>query len=84
MGRIERLTKDIDNLKKDIEKYEEKLRKARDLHKQGRFDKDKWTKIRHTYQEKRRTAQVTIRRKEKARLTFEKQEKENREKKETK
>ena len=84
MGKIEKLTKDIDKLKKHIEKYEEKLRTARDLHKQGRFDKDKWAKIRHDFQEKIRTTQVIIRRKEKARLTFEKQEKEKREKKETK
>jgi len=84
MGKIEKLTKDIDNQKKDIEKFEEKLRTARDYHKQGRFDKDKWAKIRHTYQEKIRTAQVVIRRKEKARLTFEKQEKEKRDSKEKK
>lgn len=79
MGKIEKLNKDIENLKKDIEKYEEKLQKARELHKQGRFDKDQWSKIRHKYQEKIRTAQVVIRRKEKARLTFEKQEKEKKE-----
>lgn len=81
MGKIERLTKDIENLKEDIDEYEEKIQKARDYHKSGRFDKDQWTKTRHKYQEKIRVAQITIRRKEKARLTFEKQEKEKREEK---
>ncbi|MFO8051060.1 MAG: hypothetical protein R6V01_05105 [Thermoplasmatota archaeon] len=84
MGKIQKLTKDIDRLRKDIDRYEEKLIKARELHKKGRFDKDKWAKIRHKYQEKIRTSQVAIRRKEKARLTFEKQEREKREKKESK
>lgn len=80
MGKIEKLTKDIEKLKMDIEKYEDKIREAREYHKKGRIDKDGWTKARHRYQEKIRVAQVSIRRKEKARLHFEKDEKEKREK----
>ncbi|MGA1848271.1 MAG: hypothetical protein ACMUHB_02925 [Thermoplasmatota archaeon] len=80
MGKIDKLTKDIDKLKKDIEKYEDKIREAREYHKRGRIDKDGWTKARHRYQEKIRVAQVSIRRKEKARLHFEKDEKEKKEK----
>jgi hypothetical protein len=80
MGKIDKLTKDIEKLKLDILKHEEKLQQARELHKAGRIDKVKWAKARHKYQEKIRVAQVTIRRKEKARLTFEKQEKERKEK----
>ncbi len=80
MGKIDKLTKDIDKLKKDIEKYEDKIREAREYHKRGRIDKDGWTKARHKYQEKIRVAQVSIRRKEKARLHFEKDEKEKKEK----
>jgi hypothetical protein len=80
VGKIDKLTKDIDKLKKDIEKYEDKIREAREYHKKGRIDKDGWTKARHRYQEKIRIAQVTIRRKEKARLHFEKDEKEKKDK----
>jgi hypothetical protein len=84
VGKIEKLGKDIDKLKHDIEKYEDKIQEAREYHKKGRIDKDGWAKARHKYQEKIRIAQVGIRRKEKARLVFEKQEKEKREKKEKK
>jgi hypothetical protein len=80
MGKIDKLTKDIDKLKMEIQKHEDKLQEARDLHKAGRIDKDQWSKARHKYQEKIRVAQISIRRKEKARLTFEKEEKEKREK----
>ena len=79
MGKIEKLTKDIEKFKQDIEKYEDKLREAREYHKKGRIDKDQWAKARHRYQEKIRIAQVAIRRKEKARLHFEKDEREKRE-----
>lgn len=81
MGKIEKLTKDIEKLKLDISKYEEKLGEAREFHKKGRIDKDGWSKARHKYQEKIRTAQIAIRRKEKARLHFEKEEKEKKEEK---
>lgn len=84
MGKIEKLGKDIDKLKRNIEKYEDKIQEAREYHKKGRIDKDGWAKARHKYQEKIRIAQVGIRRKEKARLVFEKEEKEKREKKEKK
>ncbi|HHD15906.1 MAG TPA: hypothetical protein ENK47_04285 [Euryarchaeota archaeon] len=84
MGKIEKLTKGIEKLKTDIENYEEKIHEARELHKSGRLDKDKWAKARHKYQEKIRIAQVAIRRKEKARLLFEKEEKKKREGKEGK
>jgi hypothetical protein len=80
VGKIDKLSKDIEKLKKDIEKYEDKIREAREYHKRGRIDKDGWTKARHKYQEKIRVAQVSIRRKEKARLHFEKDEKEKKEK----
>ena len=80
MGKIDKLSKDIEKLKQEIIKHEDKLQKARDLHKSGRIDKDQWTKARHKYQEKIRVAQISIRRKEKARLTFEKQDKERKEK----
>ncbi|MBN1540397.1 MAG: hypothetical protein JW939_09655 [Candidatus Thermoplasmatota archaeon] len=79
MGKIEKLTKDIEKLRQDIGKYEEKLGEAREFHKKGRIDKDGWAKARHKYQEKIRTAQIAIRRKEKARLHFEKEEKERKE-----
>jgi len=84
MGRIENLTRDITKLKKDIEKFEDKIRLARDLNKSGRIDKDKWSKARLKYQEKIRAAQIAIRRKEKARLQIEKDEKEKKEQKEKK
>jgi hypothetical protein len=84
MGKIEKLGKDIEKLKHDIEKYEDKIQEAREYHKKGRIDKDGWSKARHKYQLKIRTAQIAIRRKEKARLHFEKEEKEKREKKEKK
>lgn len=76
MGKIDRLTKDIEKLRQDIVKHEDKIQEARELHKSGRIDKDQWAKARHKYQEKIRIAQISIRRKEKARLTFEKHEKE--------
>ncbi|MBN1390125.1 MAG: hypothetical protein JXA22_05730 [Candidatus Thermoplasmatota archaeon] len=81
MGKIEKLTKDIDKLKLDIVKCEEKLQEAREYHKKGKIDKDGWSKARLRYQEKIRTTQIAIRRKEKARLHFEKEEKEKREEK---
>ena len=84
MGKIEKLGKDIEKLRHDIEKYEDKIQEAREYHKKGRIDKDGWSKARHKYQLKIRTAQIAIRRKEKARLLFEKDEKEKREKKEKK
>lgn len=80
MGKIEKLTKDIQKKKKDIEKFEDKIHKARELHKVGRIDKDKWTKARHKYQTKIRAARASIHKKEKARLHFEKEEKEKRNK----
>ena len=76
MGKIDKLTKEIEKQRRDIDKFEEKLQEAREYHKAGRFDKDQWAKTRHKYQEKIRVAQVVIRRKEKARLHFEKEEKE--------
>ncbi|MGA1873425.1 MAG: hypothetical protein ACMUHY_07105 [Thermoplasmatota archaeon] len=76
MGKIDKLTNDIEKLRQEIEKFEAKLQEAREYHKKGRIDKDGWTKARHKYQEKIRSAQVAIRRKEKARLHFEKEEKE--------
>ncbi|MGA1792428.1 MAG: hypothetical protein ACMUHM_00600 [Thermoplasmatota archaeon] len=84
MGKIEKLTKDIEKLRQDIEKFEAKLQEAREYHKKGRIDKDGWSKARHKYQERIRTAQIAIRRKEKARLHFEKDEKEKKEDKEKK
>ncbi len=84
MGKIEKLGKDIEKLRRDIEGYEDKIQEAREYHKKGRIDKDGWAKARHKYQEKVRVAQVGIRRKEKARLIFEKAEKEKRETKEKK
>lgn len=84
MGKIDKLTKDIDKFKQEIEKFEAKLQEAREYHKKGRIDKDGWAKARHKYQEKIRTAQIAIRRKEKARLHFEKEEKEKKEDKEKK
>ena len=84
MGKIDKLTKDIENLKLDIEKFEAKLQEAREYHKKGRIDKDGWSKARHKYQEKIRIAQISIRRKEKARLHFEKEEKEKKEGKDKK
>ncbi|MGA1819437.1 MAG: hypothetical protein ACMUHU_00345 [Thermoplasmatota archaeon] len=84
MGKIDKLTKDIENLKLDIEKFEAKLQEAREYHKKGRIDKDGWSKARHKYQEKIRIAQISIRRKEKARLHFEKEEKERKEGKDKK
>ncbi|MFW3145643.1 MAG: hypothetical protein ACMUIE_02390 [Thermoplasmatota archaeon] len=84
MGKIEKLTKDIEKYKRDIEKFEDKLQEAREYHKKGRIDKDQWSRARHKYQEKIRTAQIAIRRKEKARLLFEKDEKEKKEKKDGK
>jgi hypothetical protein len=80
MGKIEKLTKDIEKYKADIAKYESKLVDARELHKAGRIDKDKLFSIRHKYQEKIRGVQIAIRRKEKARLHFEKDLKEKLEK----
>lgn len=80
MGKIEKLTKDIERYRIDIEKYEGKLVEARELHKAGGIDKDKLFSIRHKYQEKIRAAQIAIRRKEKARLHFEKDLKEKLEK----
>lgn len=73
MGKIEKLSKDIEKLRRDIEKFEDKLQEAREYHKSGRIDKDQWAKARHKYQEKIRIAQVSIRRKEKARLHFDKE-----------
>lgn len=84
MGKIEKLTKDIEKMKRDIGNYEDKLQEAREYHKKGRIDKDGWSKARHKYQEKIRMVQIGIRRKEKARLHYEKDEKEKREKKEKK
>lgn len=80
MGKIERLTKDIEKYKIEIVNYEGKLVKAKELHKSGGIDKDKLFSIRHKYQEKIRATQIAIRRKEKARLLFEKQIKEDLEK----
>jgi hypothetical protein len=80
MGKIEKLTKDIEKYRVDIEKFEGKLVEARELHKTGGIDKDKLFSIRHKYQEKIRAAQIAIRRKEKARLHFEKDLKEKLEK----
>ena len=65
----------------DIEKFEDKIAQAKEIHKSGRIDKDQLAKARHKYQVKIRVSQVTIRRKEKARLQFEKHEKERKEKK---
>lgn len=80
MGKIEKLTKSIMKYKVDIEGYEGKLQEARELHKSGRIDKDKWFAARHKYQEKIRSTQIAIRRKEKARLQLEKELKEKKEK----
>ncbi|MCU0799401.1 MAG: hypothetical protein MUC62_06995 [Candidatus Thermoplasmatota archaeon] len=80
MGKIERLTKDIEKYKLEIEKFEGKLVEAKELHKSGGIDKDKLFSIRHKYQEKIRSSQIAIRRKEKARLQIEKEIKENLEK----
>mgnify|MGYP001095100670 CR=1 FL=1 len=81
MGKIEKLTKDIQKKKREIEKFEDKIRKARELHKEGRIDKDKWTKAKHKYQTKIRAIRSVINKKEKARLHFEKEEKKKKEKK---
>ena len=81
MGKIEKILKDIQKLKDDIEKFEDKIAQAKEIHKSGRIDKDQLAKARHKYQVKIRVSQVTIRRKEKARLQFEKHEKERKEKK---
>ncbi len=80
MGKIEKLTKDIENYKLEIEKYEGKLVEAKELHKSGGIEKDKLFSIRHKYQEKIRATQIAIRRKEKARLHYEKDLKEKLEK----
>lgn len=80
MGKIERLNKDIEKYRIEIENYEGKLVEAKELHKSGGIDKDKLFSIRHKYQEKIRASQIAIRRKEKARLQFEKQIKEDLEK----
>ncbi len=80
MGKIERLNKDIEKYRTEIEKYEGKLVEAKELHKSGGIDKDKLFSIRHKYQEKIRASQIAIRRKEKARLLFEKKIKEDLEK----
>lgn len=80
MGRIEKLTKDIDKLKVEIVGYEDKIKEARQMLKDGKLGKDQWTRARLKYQEKIRVVRATIHRKEKARLHFEKEEKEKREK----
>jgi hypothetical protein len=80
MGKIEKLNKDIEKYRLDIEGYESKLVEARELHKSGRLDKDNLFTIRHKYQERIRSAQIAIRRKEKARLHYEKDLKEKLEK----
>lgn len=80
MGKIEKLTKDIDKIKAEIEKHEEKIHQAKEMHKSGRIDKDQLSRAKHKYQGKIRECRSTIHRKEKARLQFEKDEKEKREK----
>jgi len=82
MGKIEKLTKDIEKKKLEIEQYEAKIREARNLLKEGRIDKDQWTRARIKYQERIRAVRSTIHVKEKARMHFEKEEKEKREKSE--
>jgi len=76
MGRIDKLTKEIDRKKQEIAKYDKRILEARELHKAGRIDKDQLTKARHKYQTKIRECRAVIHRKEKARLHFEKEEKE--------
>jgi len=84
MGKIEKLTRSIDKKKVEIEGYESKISEARQLLKDGRIDKDQWTRARHKYQEKIRAVRATINRKEKARLKFEKEIKEKKEDQEKK
>jgi hypothetical protein len=80
MGKIEKLTKDIEKLKAEIEKHEDKIHQAKEMEKTGRIDKDQLSRAKHKYQTKIRECRATIHRKEKARLHFEKEEKEKREK----
>ena len=47
MGKIDRITKDIDKKKVEILKYEDKIHEAREMHKKGRIDKDQRTKAKH-------------------------------------
>ncbi len=84
MGKIEKLTKSIEKKKIEIVDYEAKIDDGRQMLKDGRIDKDHFTKARLKYQEKIRAVRTTIHRKEKARLQLEKKEKEKREEKEEK
>ena len=81
---MEKLTRSIEKKKVEIEGYEAKIAEGRQLLKDGRIDKDHFTKARLKYQERIRGVRTTIHRKEKARLQLEKQEKEKREEKEEK
>ena len=73
MGKIDRITKDIDKKKVEILKYEDKIHEAREMHKKGRIDKDQWTKAKNKYQRKIRECRSNIHHKEKARLHYEKE-----------
>jgi len=80
MGKIDKLTKDIEKLKEEIQGHEDKIQEARQMLNDGKIGKDQWTRARLKYQEKIRNVRAAIHRKEKARLHFEKEEKEKREK----
>ena len=83
-SKIDKLTREIEKKKASIEGYEGKLHEAREMHKSGRIDKVQLSKAKAKYQQKIREARSVIHRKEKARLHFEKDLKEKREKKEKK
>ncbi len=80
MGKIEKLTREIEKKKAVIERYEATIREAREMHKAGGLDKLQLAKAKAKYQEKIREARSVIHRKEKARLQFEKDIREKREK----